>query len=125
MQVGDLVIPSVEEHALAGRSFAEGHITTAAAHGLDLANALFQLGSGLVDDRVIQLMEPALTMAQELGLLAIGVIVQLDLEEVEAGDVGDLGRVDMLLELRAALLERCHHLSLDSFDSKPVCRSRV
>ena len=87
MQITNSVIPRVEQHALAGRAFAKGRIATAAAHGLNLANALLQLGPGIVDESVVQLLEPALTMAQELGLLAIGVIIQLDLDEVEAGDV--------------------------------------
>ena len=63
------------------------------------------MGPGIGDDRVVQLLKPALTMAQDLGLLQVGVIVQLNLEEVEAGDVAPLGRIDMLLELRAALLK--------------------
>ena len=44
-------------------------------------------------------------MAQDLGLLQVGELVQQNLEEFEAGKVVPLGCIDMLLELRVALLK--------------------
>ena len=44
-------------------------------------------------------------MAQDLGLLQVGELVQLNLEEFEAGEVVPLGGIDMLLELQVALLK--------------------
>ena len=50
-------------------------------------------------------MKPTLAVAHDLGLPLVGEVDQLDLEEFKAGEVVPLGRVDVLLELRVALLK--------------------